>query len=87
MKLSRKEIFTGSPAALPRRTEDGFVATVLFIGLLVIMLMLATAGGMAVFHLHNEVKVLEQQQIKRLDLSVTNSAAIPHPGISRAGEK
>lgn len=63
--------------------QGGFVATLLFFALLVIMLMLATAGGMALVHLHDEVKVLEQQQIKRLDLSVTNSAAISRPGATR----
>lgn len=58
------------------RKEDGFVATVLCLGLLVIMLMLATAGGMALIHLRDEVKVLERQQIKRLHVSETNSVPI-----------
>lgn len=69
------------------RAEDGFAATVLFIGLLAIMLMLATAGGMAVVHLHNEVKVLERQQIKRFDVAATNSVAVPQPNITRVDIK
>lgn len=63
------------------------MATALFIGLLAIMLMLATAGGMALIHLHDEVKVLERQQIKRLDLSVTNSVAISHMSIKKEDPK
>jgi hypothetical protein len=74
-------------AGLHGRREDGFVATMLFIGLLAIMLMLATAGGMALIHLHDEVKVLERQQIKRLDTSITNSVAISHASITRVETK
>jgi hypothetical protein len=69
------------------RREDGFVATMLFISLLAIMLMLATAGGMALIHLHDDVKVLERQQIKRLDTSLTNSVAISHVSITRVETK
>lgn len=87
MKTDRRKCGARSLAGLPGGKEDGFVATVLFIGLLAIMLMLATAGGMALVHLHDEVKVLERQQIKRLDLSVTNSAAISHPNITRVDIK
>ena len=52
--------------------ERGF-ATVIFIMLLSIMLILVTAESGALFHLHREVKFLEQQQIKRLNLSQTNA--------------
>jgi hypothetical protein len=76
MKILRKKTF-----------EGGFVATVLCIGLLVVILMLATAGGMALLHLHDEVRVLEKQQIKRLDLSATNSVTISQPGITRVDVK
>jgi hypothetical protein len=69
------------------REEGGFVASVMFIGLLAVMLMLATAGGMAVLHLHDEVKVLERQQIKRLDLSATNSVASSQLSITREDTK
>lgn len=65
-----------SHASLAGRKEGGFVATLLFIALLVIMLMLATAGGMAVVHLHNEVKVLERQQFKKFNVPATNAVTI-----------
>ena len=63
---------------MARRNESGFVATVQFIALLAIMMLLATANAMALYHLHREVRALEQQQIKRLNASETNSVAIGH---------
>ena len=72
---------------LQNRTEGGFVATVLFIALLAIMLMLATAGGMAIIHLHNEVKLLEREQIKRVDLSTTNSVAVARGSVAGVNSK
>jgi len=41
--------------------------------LMFIMLGLVMAESGALFHLHREVKLLEQKQIKRLDASQTNS--------------
>jgi hypothetical protein len=55
-----------------RRNERG-MATLVFIVLLSIMLVLVMAETSALFHLHREVKLLEQQQIKRLNLSQTNA--------------
>lgn len=57
--------------ATPKRSEDG-MATVLFIALLAIMMMLVTVESSALFRLHREVKLLEQQQIKRLNGPQTN---------------
>ena len=62
--------FQRGPGA-PKRSEDG-MATFVFIALLAIMLMLVTAESSALFQLHREVKLLEQQQIKRLNASQTN---------------
>jgi hypothetical protein len=59
----------------PRRSEGGF-ATLIFIVLLAIMLILVTAEAGALFHLHREVRFLEQQQIKRLDASQTNATSV-----------
>ena len=56
--------------------ERGVVATVLFIALLAIMLILVTAESRALFHLHREVKFLEQQQIRRLNTVPTNSVSV-----------
>ncbi len=59
----------------PKRREAG-MATVLFIALLTIMLLLVMAESQALFTLHREVKLLEQQQIKRLNPSPTNQVSI-----------
>jgi hypothetical protein len=66
MKISR--------AQSNQKPESG-MATVVFIALLAIMLILVTAESRALFHLHREVKFLEQQQIKRLNGSPTNPVA------------
>jgi hypothetical protein len=58
----------------PRRSEDG-MATVLFIALLAIMLILVTAESRALWQLHREVKFLQQQQIKRLNVTMTNTVS------------
>ena len=56
-----------------RRHESG-MATMIFVILLVIMMILVTAESRALFHLNRETKFLEQQQIKRLNGSTTNVA-------------
>jgi hypothetical protein len=66
MKIHRKNF--------ARKTESGS-ATVIFIALLAIMLILVMANGKSLFILHREVKLLEQQQVKRLDASQTNATA------------
>jgi hypothetical protein len=58
-----------------RKGERG-MATVIFIALLAIMMILVTAESRSLFSLHREVKLLEQQQIKRLDNLQTNSVAV-----------
>jgi hypothetical protein len=51
-----------------RRNELGS-ATVIFIALLAIMMILVTAESRALFNLHREVKFLEQEQVRRLNHS------------------
>ncbi len=58
-----------------RRRQNGS-AVLLFITLLAIMLMLITANGSALLHLHRELKLLDQRQIKRLNASQTNATTI-----------
>ena len=58
-----------------RRSEHGVVITVLFIALLAIMLVLVTAESGSLIRLHREVKLLEQQQLKRLNAAPTNVVA------------
>ena len=57
---------------LHRNRERG-MATVVFIALLAIMMILVTAESRALIQLHREVRFLEQQQIKRLNAPPTNS--------------
>jgi hypothetical protein len=37
---------------------------------------LVTANSKALFYLHQEIKLLEQQQVKRLNASQTNTIAV-----------
>ena len=63
---------------LGRGSERGMV-TVIFIALLAIMLILVTAESRALIQLRRETKLLEQQQIKRLNFSQTNTLAFTQP--------
>ena len=58
-----------------RRRQNGS-AVLVFITLLAIMVILVTANSKALFYLHQETKLLEQQQIKRLNASQTNIIAV-----------
>ena len=58
--------------ATPKRSEGG-MATVIFIALLAIMMILVTVESRALIRLHQEVKLLERQQLKRLNASQTNA--------------
>jgi hypothetical protein len=57
------------------RSERG-MATVVFIALLAIMMILVTTESRALIELRREVKLLQKQQIKRLDLSQTNLVVV-----------
>jgi hypothetical protein len=58
-----------------RQRREGGMATVLFIALLAIMMVLVTVESRSLFRLHREVKLLEQQQIKRLNGPQTNAVS------------
>ena len=58
-----------------RRRQNGSTVLVL-ITLLTIMVMLATANSKALFHLHQEIKLLEKKQVERLNASQTNTVAV-----------
>jgi len=64
----------GQTPARPSRKEDG-MATIIFITLMTIMMILVTAEARALSQLHREVKFLEQQQIKRLNHVSANVTA------------
>lgn len=80
MKTQLNDLDRRNPGgrATPRRREGGS-ATVVFIALLAIMVILVTVNGQALFRLHREVKFVEQQQIKRLNASQTNAVAVIQP--------
>jgi hypothetical protein len=63
---------------LERRSERGMV-TVVFIALLAIMLILVTVESRSLIRLRREVKLLQKQQVKRLNLSQTNAVAVILP--------
>ena len=52
------------------------MASVVFIALLAIMMILVTAESRALIQLRREVKFLQKQQIERLNLSQTNSVVV-----------
>jgi hypothetical protein len=72
MKISAAEI--QRPPAAPPRGESG-MATVLFIALLGIMMVFVMVESSSLIRLHREVKLLEQQQIKRLNSPQTNAVS------------
>ncbi|HTB82464.1 MAG TPA: hypothetical protein VK742_02310 [Candidatus Sulfotelmatobacter sp.] len=57
------------------KCESGMVMTLMFVILLTIMMILVTAESRSLYVLHREVKLLEQQQVKRLDNAATNTTA------------
>jgi hypothetical protein len=61
------------------RGRERGMATVIFIALLAIMLILVTAESRALIQLRHEVKLLQKQQIKRLNLSQSNSVVATQP--------
>ncbi|MDR3458714.1 MAG: hypothetical protein P4N60_14790 [Verrucomicrobiae bacterium] len=68
------------PRNHPGRRHDSGMVTMLFIGLLAIMMILVLTESRALIHLHHETKFMEQQQIKRLNGTpataiVTNTTA------------
>lgn len=73
---------TGPGPALRKRNEDG-MATIIFITLLAIMMILVTAEARALFHLHREVKFLEQRQIKRLNSISTYTVTAASSSVSQ----
>jgi hypothetical protein len=79
MKIQPDNFERGPGATNPAREGERGMATVVFIALLAIMMILVMAESHALFHLHREVKFLEQQQIKRLNASQTNSVAVTKP--------
>ena len=70
-------LLTQQPLGIrPNRRENG-MATLIFIILLTIMMMLTMAELRCVVRLHREVKFLEQQQIKRLNLTAAPAVNKP----------
>lgn len=69
-----------SAGARPRRRRgEGGMATLIFIALLAIMMVLVSVELHSLVRLHTEVKLLEHQQLKRLNGAETNSMSLPSP--------
>ena len=71
------KILTQRPRGIRSNRRESGMATLIFIILLTIMMMLTMAELRCVVRLHREVKFLEQQQIKRLNL--TTAPAVNKP--------
>ena len=63
------------PKQNSHRTKEHGMATVIFIALLAIMIILVMAESRALVQLHREIRFLEQQQIKRLNPATTNTVS------------
>ena len=64
------------PSNFTERPRQNGSAVLLFITLLAIMVILVTANSKALFCLHQEIKLLEQRQVERLNTSQTNTIAV-----------
>jgi hypothetical protein len=60
-----------SSISAARRRQRGS-AVVLYLALLAIMVILSAANSNTLLHLHRELNLLNQRQIKRLNASATN---------------
>jgi hypothetical protein len=58
-----------------QRRREGGVITVIFIALLAIMMILLMVESKSLIRLRREVKLIEQQQIKRLTPPQTNTVS------------
>jgi Zn-dependent protease len=61
---------------LSRRHRQNGSAVLVFITLLAIMVILTAANSSNLLHLHRELKLLDQRQIKRLNASQTNATLV-----------
>jgi len=64
-----------------RRRQDGVVATLVFMALLGIMMILIAANVRMLVHLQSTEKLIEQKQVQRLNASQTNAVSVitqPH---------
>jgi Zn-dependent protease len=61
---------------LSRRHRQNGSAVLVFITLLAIMVILTAANSSNLLHLHRELKLLDQRQIKRLNASQTNASLV-----------
>jgi len=59
-----------------RHREDGVVATMVFMALLAIMVIVVASNVRMLVHLHATEKLIEQKQIQRLNVSQTNNVAV-----------
>ena len=73
-EVQRDALRLTKPWPAQRRSESG-MATVLFIALLAIMMVLVMVESRSIIRLHQEVKLLEKQQIKRLNSPATNAVS------------
>ncbi len=82
MKITSQPSLKNRSIRSRRQSRESGMATLIFITLLTIMLILAMAELRCVAHLHREVKLLEKEQLKRLNLA-TSHPATPAPAADK----
>jgi hypothetical protein len=60
----------------PKHGQQNGSAVLVFITLLAIMMILVTANSKALFFLDQDIKLVEQRQIERLNASQTNTSSV-----------
>ena len=61
------------------RRREGGMATMLFVVLMGLMMILVASNVRTIRHLHLTEKLVEQKQIQRLNASQTNAVAVAQP--------
>jgi hypothetical protein len=62
-----------------RRGEGGFAAVVVMVAILAVLMIYTTANVRVLVHLQNELKLIEQQQLRRLSGASAGGAPVESP--------
>ncbi len=62
-----------------RRARQRGTAVVVLLAMLAIMMILVAANGRTIFHLQRELRLIERQQVQRLNAAQTNAVIVLPP--------
>lgn len=62
-----------------RRARQRGTAVVVLLAMLAIMMILVAANGRTIFHLQRELRLIERQQVQRLNAAQTNAVIVVPP--------